>query len=73
MHTSQVPQDPLLTTIEIATRLRVHTATARRWCAEGVIPATRVGRTFRVTESDLAAYMADQRVTSTPLVVGITQ
>ena len=46
-------QNRLLTAREAASYLRVGRATVWRWCQQGVIPAFRVGRTWRIRQSDL--------------------
>jgi len=46
-------QNELLTVREVATYLRVSRVTAWRWCQRGIIPAFRVGRTWRIRQSDL--------------------
>ena len=47
----------LLTTEEIAARLRVSDATVRRWCRNGELKAQRAGRQYRITENDLKAFL----------------
>ena len=49
----------------IAERLDVAYATARLLVLSGAIPAPRVGRQFRIAESDLDAYLAAARVVPT--------
>lgn len=46
-----------LTVHEVAKRLRVHPATVRRWINEGVIPATRVGRDYRIPADSIEALL----------------
>ena len=43
----------LLTVREVADYLRVSRVTAWRWCQQGVIPAFRIGRTWRIRRDDL--------------------
>ena len=43
----------VLTVREVATYLRVNRVTVWRWCTKGVIPATRVGRTWRIHRDDV--------------------
>ena len=47
-----LPHD-LLTVKEVAEYLRVTPVTAWRWCQQGVIPAFRIGRTWRIRREDL--------------------
>jgi nitrogen PTS system EIIA component len=46
----------VLTTSELAERLRVSPATVRNWAARGEIPALRIARTWRFRESDIQAF-----------------
>ena len=46
-------QNELLTVKEVAAYLRVSPVTAWRWCKQGVIPAFRIGRTWRLRRDDL--------------------
>lgn len=43
---------------EIAALLRVHPKTVRRWIAAGTLPATQMGRAWRIKRSDLKACIA---------------
>lgn len=43
----------LMTVREVADYFRVSRVTVWRWCQEGVIPAFRVGRTWRIRYGDL--------------------
>jgi excisionase family DNA binding protein len=45
-------QNELLTVAEIAAYLRVSRVTVWRWCQQGVIPASRVGRNWRIRRDD---------------------
>ena len=52
------PNEPILhnevlTVREVAAYLRVNRVTVWRWCQQGVIPATRVGRTWRIHRDDV--------------------
>ncbi|MDB5660498.1 MAG: binding domain protein [Cypionkella sp.] len=42
---------------EIATYLRIDVKTVRRWIIAKALPATRVGRDWRVHRADLKAYL----------------
>jgi excisionase family DNA binding protein len=46
-------QNELLTVREVALYLRVSRVTAWRWCQEGIIPAFRIGRSWRIRRDDL--------------------
>lgn len=46
---------------EVAERLNVATRTVRRWIASGVLGVHRIGRTVRISEADLAAFLATHR------------
>ncbi len=43
----------LLTVKEVADYLRVSRVTAWRWCQQGIIPAFRIGRNWRIRREDL--------------------
>lgn len=43
----------LLTVKEVATFLRVSRVTVWRWCQRGIIPASRLGRNWRIRRDDL--------------------
>ena len=43
---------------EIADLLRVHPKTVRRWIEAGTLPATQMGRAWRIKRSDLKACLA---------------
>ena len=46
-------QNEVLTIKEVASYLRVSSVTVWRWCQKGVIPATRVGRNWRIRREDV--------------------
>ena len=46
------------TIAEVAERLNVCERTVRRWIAFGLLPVHRFGRTVRISEADLAAFLA---------------
>jgi excisionase family DNA binding protein len=46
-------QNELLTVREVAAYLRISRVTAWRWCQQGVIPAFRIGRSWRIRRDDL--------------------
>jgi excisionase family DNA binding protein len=50
-------QNELLTVREVARYLRVSRVTIWRWCQEGIIPASRLGRSWRVHRHDLSDFL----------------
>jgi len=54
------PHQRQLTIIDIALRLQVSTKTVRRWIDAGALPVHRLGRLLRVSEQDLAVFLARQ-------------
>lgn len=46
-------QNELLTVKEVASYLRVSRVTAWRWCQKGIIPAFRIGRSWRIPRDEL--------------------
>jgi excisionase family DNA binding protein len=50
----------LLTVREVADATRVSTMTVYRLIRAGALPAIRVGKHFRIRESDLSAYLDAQ-------------
>ena len=48
-----IEQNELLTVKEVAAYLRVSRVTAWRWCQQGVIPAFRIGRNWRIPRDAL--------------------
>lgn len=59
--TSQVDgdvwQNELWTVKEVATYLRMGRVTVWRWCQQGVIPAVRMGRSWRIRRDDVIAFV----------------
>ena len=51
-------QNELLTVKEVAGYLRVSRVTVWRWCQQGVIPASQVGRNWRIHRDDLLHLLA---------------
>lgn len=43
----------ILTVQEVANYLRVSRVTIWRWCKQGVLPASRIGRNWRINREDL--------------------
>lgn len=56
------PDDRLLTVSEVADAMRVSKMTVYRLIKSGDLHALRVGRNFRIRESDLDAYFEAQAV-----------
>lgn len=52
----------LLTVAEVADMFRVSSMTVYRLIRNGELPAVRVGRSYRVSETDLQAYLEAQVV-----------
>ena len=50
----------LLTVAEVAGLLRVSNMTVYRLLKAGELPSVRIGKSFRVREDDLDAYLADR-------------
>ena len=46
-------QNDLLTVVEVATYFRISRVTVWRWCQQGILPAIRVGRGWRIHRNDL--------------------
>ena len=55
------PLPRLLTVDEMAERLGVCSRTIRRWIARNELPAHRLGRSVRVAEDDLLAFLGKHR------------
>ena len=47
-------QSELMTAQEVADYFRVSRVTVWRWCKEGVLPAFRIGRSWRIRRDKLA-------------------
>ncbi len=54
--------ETLLTAAEVADQLRISTMTVYRLIRRGELPAVRVGRNYRVRESELLAFLEEQVV-----------
>lgn len=55
-------QNELLTVREVAGYLRVSRVTIWRWCQEGLIPASRLGRSWRVHRQDLSDFLEQHKL-----------
>ncbi len=53
--------DRLLTADEVADYLRVDRNTIYIWCREGVLPAIKVGKEWRIGQSDLETFLVQRR------------
>jgi excisionase family DNA binding protein len=54
--------DRLLTVAEVAATMRVSNMTVYRLIKTGELPALRVGKNYRIRESDVDAYLAERSV-----------
>ena len=54
--------EALLTVGEVATTMRVSNMTIYRLIKAGQLPAIRVGKNYRIRESDMNRYLADRSV-----------
>ena len=54
--------DLLLTVREVAATMRVSTMTVYRLIKSGQLPAIRVGKNYRIRESDVDVYLSDRSV-----------
>lgn len=62
-----MPTDPqFLTVAEVAAQLRVDPTTVRRWIAAGELPASRLGKNFRIAAADVDAFLDRSRVLAEP-------
>src|SRR5579884_2413582 len=55
------PVEEVLTAEEVAGYLRVHLMTVRRWCREGMLPAVKVGRAYRIKRTELDQWWQERR------------
>jgi excisionase family DNA binding protein len=51
----------LLSMAKVSTQLDVSQKTVRRWIERGELPVHRLGRQLRISETDLAAFVAKSR------------
>ena len=54
--------DRLLTVAEVAATMRVSNMTVYRLIKNGDLPALRVGKNYRIRESDMDVYLSDRSV-----------
>jgi len=57
MSNGDISEAKFLTVAEVATTMRVSKMTVYRLLHSGELPAVRVGRSFRVVESDVNEYL----------------
>ncbi len=53
--------DTLYTTAEVKEILKVSLFTVQKWIREGKLPAVRLGKLYRIRESDLKAFKEARR------------
>lgn len=54
--------EDMLTVEEVAAKLKVERESVRRWIRSGELPATKLGRVFRVHPDDLARFLDARKV-----------
>jgi excisionase family DNA binding protein len=54
---SATEQQPFLTPQEVSDLLRVSVYTVRRWIKEGHLPAYKIGRGWRIRETDIDEWL----------------
>jgi excisionase family DNA binding protein len=59
--TTQTPQWAFLTPQEVSDLLKVSVHTVRRWINDGSLPAYKVGRAWRIQQSELEGWISNQR------------
>jgi excisionase family DNA binding protein len=57
-----ISREQLLTVSEVADAMRVSNMTVYRLIKSGQLPAVRVGKNYRIRESDLDTYLSDRSV-----------
>ena len=65
----EIRQNELLTVREVATYLRVSRVTVWRWCRQDIIPASRVGRNWRIRRDDLLTLLETSHSISDPAIL----
>ena len=58
--------DQLLTTEEVAEKLRQDTTTIQKWSRLGILPVIKIGRKFLFDEKDLTQWVKQHRVEKSP-------
>ena len=54
-------QEELLTPNEAAAYLKVPVVTVWRWCRQGILPAVKIGKYWRVDKRELDRFIASSR------------
>jgi excisionase family DNA binding protein len=62
-----MPKPLLLTVPQVAEEFQVTAQTIRNWIDQGIIPAVRLGRAFRIARSDVDALLARAKAESESL------
>jgi excisionase family DNA binding protein len=62
-----MPSTPFLTVSEVAAEFQVTAQTIRNWIEHGVLPATRIGRAYRIRREDLDALLTRANAESSSL------
>jgi excisionase family DNA binding protein len=65
--TSPSEHQAFLTPQEVSELLRVSVYTVRRWINEGELPAYKVGRGWRISESDMGEWLNRKQSTVAPI------
>ncbi|MCL0029426.1 helix-turn-helix domain-containing protein [Dehalococcoidia bacterium] len=55
----------LLSTEEVGAILKLSKITVQRWCREGKIPATKIGKAYRIKKTDLDRWYEGKFLEST--------
>jgi excisionase family DNA binding protein len=63
------PVEPVLTTAQVGTILQIHQRTVERLIADGKLEALTIGRRWRVTASQLRAFIERQSPAPQPTIV----
>jgi excisionase family DNA binding protein len=53
------PYPDMLTVDEVANVLRVHPRSIQRWAREGRVASVRIGRSYRISRSDVVRWMSE--------------
>jgi len=62
-----IQKNELLTVKEVAVYLRVGRVTIWRWCQQGIIPASQIGRSWRIHRDDLLRFLEKRNLLGTGL------
>lgn len=64
-HKLDIQKNELLTVKEVALYLRVGRVTIWRWCQQGIIPASQIGRSWRIHRDDLLRFLEKRNLLGT--------